>query len=78
MQQLITIYGFYNDTKESIKKLCMVDSRMNPHHKNHSAFIKSLESDDSEIFYYYEPDEHILGDKGDFHVYKFTIEGIKP
>jgi hypothetical protein len=79
MQQLITVYGFWNDTKESFKRLCMVDSRMSPNHPDHHQFIDSLEDDpnDDAILYYYEPDEHITGNKGDFWVYKYSVEGIR-
>jgi hypothetical protein len=75
MQQLITIQGYWKDTKEPISRLCKIDARANPNHWAHQQFLWDLDSDaDDDIFYYFEPDEHIIGDKGDFIVYKFKME----
>ena len=78
IEQYLTAYGYWKDTKKTFEKLCKVDSRMNPNHKDHQDFIDSLEDDpkDAEIFYYFEPDEAIMGDRGDFYIYKYTIEGV--
>lgn len=74
IEQYLTIFGYWKDTKETFERLCKVDSRMNPHHKDHQAFIASMEDDS--IFYYFEPDEPIMGNHTDFYVYKYTIEGV--
>jgi len=79
MQELITIHGYWKDTKEPITRLCMVDSRVDPHHKDHQQFLREVDSDerqdDDAIFYYLEPNEKIIGDWGDIVVYKFEVEG---
>lgn len=78
IEQYLTIFGYWKDTKETFERLCKVDSRMNPHHKEHQAFIAGLEDDpnDSAIFYYFEPDEPIMGNHSDFYIYKYTIKGV--
>lgn len=75
IEQYLTAYGYWKDTKETFERLCKVDSRMDPHHKDHQAFIKSID-DDSTVFYYFEPDENILGNHADFIIYKYKIEGV--
>lgn len=76
MRQLVTIQGYWKDTKEQFERLCAIDSRANPHHWAHQQFLWDLDSEEDDgIFYYFEPDEHITGDKGDFFVYKYTLEG---
>jgi hypothetical protein len=76
IEQYLTIFGYWKDSKEPIERLCKIDSRMNPHHKDHQEFIEVLDDDTSEVFYYFEPDEPIVGDHSDFIVYKFEIEGV--
>jgi len=78
IEQYLTAYGYWKDTKETFERLCKIDSRMNPKHKDHQAFIDGLEDDpdDEDVFYYFEPDEPIMGDRGDFYIYKFKIEGV--
>lgn len=76
IEQYLTIIGYWKDTKEPLERLCKVDSRMNPHHKDHQKFINSLDDDVSDVFYYFEPDENILGNHADFVVYRYNIEGV--
>ena len=79
MQQLVTIHGYWKDTKEPLTRLCKIDSRVNPNHSDHQQFLWDIDNDESQddnaIFYYLEPDEKIIGDWGDVYVYKFEIEG---
>lgn len=76
IEEYVRIYGYWKDTKEPIDRLCKVDSRVNPNHWAHQQFLWDLDSDEDDgVFYYFEPDEHILGDKGDFYVTKYTVEG---
>jgi hypothetical protein len=76
MKQLLTIHGYWKDTKEPITRLCSIDSRIDPNHSDHQQFLWDLDNDDdNDIFYYFEPDEHIIGDKGDFYVFKFELQG---
>ena len=75
-RQLVTIYGYWKDTKQEFEHLCAIDDRADPNHWAHQQFLWDLDSDEDDgIFYYFEPDEHITGDKGDFFVYKYTLEG---
>lgn len=76
MKQLLTIHGYWKDTKEPISRLCCIDSRIDPNHSDHQQFLWDLDSDEDDgVFYYFEPNEHIIGDKGDFYVFKFELEG---
>ena len=78
IEQYITIHGYWKDNKQHITRLCKIDSRMNPNHKDHQKFIDMIDNDDLQdddaIFYYLEPDEKIIGDWGDIVVYKFELK----
>lgn len=70
----IEIYGQWNDTHEHFERICSVDARANPHHKQHQEWIRSCDkSSDDDIFYYFEPDQPIIGNHGDFTVHNFQI-----
>lgn len=77
IEEFVTIYGYWKDNKEPIERLCKVDSRVDPNHKDHDTFIDGLDDDptDDIVFYYFAPDEKIVGEHSDFVVYKFKLEG---
>lgn len=79
IEEYVMVHGYWKDSKEPFERLCKVDSRMNPNHKDHQAFIDALDDDpmDAEIFYYFEPAEHIIGDHGDMVIYKFEMKGLE-
>jgi len=77
IEQYLTAYGYWKNTKETFERLCKIDSRANPNHKDHQKFLKDIDSKENDpVFYYLEPDEKIVGDWGDVVIYKYTIEGV--
>lgn len=77
IEEYVMVHGYWKDNKEHFTRMCKIDSRVNPNHKDHQEFINTLDEsqDDDLIFYYLEPDEKIIGDWGDVVIYKFEMIG---